>query len=306
MDLQTTATQGQVTLIWNAPATGGPVTGYRLWRQRGEAAWTALDVVLAAHTFTYTDTAVTTDTPYQYRLQAQSAAGYGVRTAALSAAVTPPPPGDLTYFGAAQTAATTVELAWDAVPGATGYEVEIQQSHGDAYVLLPAAGTFALRTGPATTDSVTVTVTRTGPTLQLTGLPASYSSWHLYLRATNAGGSSGWRGATVSNNPQQWAPSAPTGLTGRRSAAGTAALSWSAVPDATAYRIYFDFPDDAQGSPGWDWLPYRGVTATVTAATATVRGLPAAAGTWELRVSALNGAAESLATPAVPVPNPPA
>ncbi len=248
-DLQTTETQGQVVLIWNAPATGGTVTGYRLWRQRGEAAWAALDVALAAHTYTYTDTAVTTDTPYQYRLQAQSAAGYGVRTAALSAAVTPPPPGDLTYFGAAQTAATTVELAWDAVPGASGYEVEIQQSHGDAYVLLPAAGTFALRTGPATTDSVTVTVTRTGPTLQLTGLPASYSSWHLYLRATNAGGSSGWRGATVSNNPQQWAPSAPTGLTGRRSAAGTVALSWGAVTGATGLPALLPIPGRHRG-PG--------------------------------------------------------
>ena len=91
-DLQSTDTQGQVTLIWNAPATGGTVTGYRLWRQRGEAAWAALEVALAAHTYTYTDTAVTTGTTYQYRLQAQSAAGYGPRSAPRSAAVTPPPP----------------------------------------------------------------------------------------------------------------------------------------------------------------------------------------------------------------------
>ena len=303
-DLQSTETQGQVVLIWNAPATGGTVTGYRLWRQRGEAAWAVLDVALAAHTFTYTDTAVTTDTSYQYRLQAQSAAGYGVRTAALTATVTPPPPGDLTYFGAAQTAATTVELAWDAVPGASGYEVEIQQSHGDAYVLLPAAGTFALRTGPATTDTVTVTVTRTGTTLRLEGLPASYTRWNLYLRATNAGGNSAWASANVSNDPQQLAPSAPTALTGRRSAAGTVALSWAAVAGSTEYRVYFRFPEDTQGAAGWDWLPYRGAAVTVTAATATVSGLPAGAAPWELRVSALNGAAESLVSAAVSVPNP--
>ena len=55
--------------------------------QRGEAAWSALDVTLDANTDTDTDTAVTTDTSYQYR---------------------PPPPGDPTYFGAAQTGATTV------------------------------------------------------------------------------------------------------------------------------------------------------------------------------------------------------
>ena len=303
-DLQSTDTQGQVVLIWNAPATGGTVTGYRLWRQSGEAAWAALEVALDANTFTYTDTAVTTGRSYQYRLQAQAAAGYGPRSAPLTAAVTPPPPGDPTYFGAAQTAATTLQLAWDPVPAATGYDVEIQQSHGDSYVLLPATGTFALRTGPETTDSVTVTVTRTGTTLRLTGLPASYGSWSLYVRATNAGGNSGWRGVSVSNDPAQLAPSAPTGLTGRRSAAGTAALSWAAVTGATEYRVYFHFPDDDQGSAGWDWLPYRGVTVTVTTATATVSGLPTAAGTWELRVSALNGGSESLTSAAVSVPNP--
>ena len=303
-DLQSTDTQGQVVLIWNAPATGGTVTGYRLWRQSGEAAWAALDVALDASTFTYTDTAVTTGSSYQYRLQAQAAAGYGPRSAPLTAAVTPPPPGDLTYFGAAQTAATTLQLAWDPVPGATGYDVEIGQSHGDSYVLLPATGTFALRTGPATTDTVTVTVTRTGPTLQLTGLPASYGSWSLYVRATNAGGNSGWRGVSVSNDPAQLAPAPPPGLTGRRSAAGTVALSWGAVAGASEYRLYFHFPDDAQGAAGWDWLPYRGVAVTVTAATATVSGLPTAAATWELRVSALNGAAESLAAPVLTVANP--
>ena len=303
-DLQSTDTQGQVTLIWNAPATGGTVTGYRLWRQRGEAAWAALDVVLDAHTFTHTDTAVITGSSYQYRLQARSAAGYGVRSAALTAALTPPPPPDLTYLGAAQTAATTLQLAWDAVPGATGYDVEIQQSHGDSYVLLPATGTFALRTGPATTDTVTVTVTRTGTTLRLEGLPASYSSWQLYLRASNAGGNSAWASANVSNDPEQLAPAPPTGLTGRRSAAGTVALSWAAVAGSTEYRVYFLFPDDDQGAAGWDWLPYRGVTGTVTAATATVSGLPPGADTWGLRVSALNGAAESLASPAFPVANP--
>ena len=302
--MQSTDTQGQVVLIWNAPATGGTVTGYRLWRQTGEAAWAALDVALDAHTFTYTDSAVTTGRSYQYRLQAQAEAGYGPRSAALTAAVTPPPPGDPTYFGAAQTAATTLQLAWDPVPGATGYDVEIGQSHGDSYVMLPATGTFALRTGPETTDSVTVTVTRTGTTLQLTGLPASYGSWSLFVRATNAGGNSAWRGVSVSNDPAQLAPSAPTGLTGRRSAAGTAALSWAAVTGATEYRVYFHFPDDDQGSTGWDWLPYRGVAVTVTAATATVSGLPTGAATWELRVSAFNSATESLTSPAVSVANP--
>ena len=303
-DLQSTDTQGQVTLTWNAPSTGGTVTGYRLWRQTGEAAWVALDVALDANTFTYTDTPVTTGTTYQYRLQARSAAGYGVRSAPLTTTVTPPPPPAPTYFGAAQTAATTVELAWDPVPDASGYDVELRQSHGDSYVLLPLSGTFALRTGADTDSTVTVTVTRTSATMTLTGLPASYSSWSLFLRATNAGGNSGWASASVTNDPLQLAPAPPTGLTGRRTAAGTAALSWPAVTGATAYRVYLFFPAAAQRAAVWDWLPYRGVAVTVTGSTATVSGLPAPAATWDFRLTAFNGGSESLVSAAVSVANP--
>ena len=62
----------------------------------------------------------------------------------------------------------------------------------------------------------------------------------------------------VIHRPTQLAPSQPTGLSGRRSAAGMVALSWDAVSGAT----------------------------------------------WELRVSALNGGSESLASPALTVANP--
>ena len=301
--LQATDTQGRVVLTWNTPATGGAVTGYRLWRQTGEAAWAVLTDALDAYAWTYTDSAVTTGATYQYRLQAQAQAGYGPRTAVLGATVTPPPPPDPTYFGAAQTAATTVDLAWDAVPGATGYDVEIQQSHGASYVLLPQAGTFSLRTGPATTDTVTATVVRTGTALRLTGLPAGYAGWSLFLRAVNAGGASNWLSAYVSNHPRQLAPAPPTGLTGRRTAAGLAALGWTAVTGATAYRVHFDFPADNRGAAGWHGLPDRGVTVTVTGTAATVGGLPAGAAHWSFRVSALNGGRESLVSSAVTVAN---
>ena len=143
-----------------------------------------------------------TDTTYQYRLQAQAAAGYGVRSAALSASVTPPPPpADLTYFGAAQTGVTTVEAAWDPVPGASGYDVEIQQSHGAAYVRLPQAGTFALRTGPETTDTVTVTVARTGTTATVSGLPAEAATWELRVVARNGNVESVASAAVSVTNP---------------------------------------------------------------------------------------------------------
>ena len=89
---QGTATAAAVTLTWSAPTTGGPVTGYRLWRQAGTGAWAVLGTVLAAATLTHTDTTGAPGTTYRYRVQARSAAGYGPRTAALTPATAGPVP----------------------------------------------------------------------------------------------------------------------------------------------------------------------------------------------------------------------
>ena len=304
---QTTELQGQVSLSWTAPVTGGAVTGYRLWRQTGPAAWAVLGSELAADVLSHTDTAVTAGTTYRYRLQARAAAGYGVRTAALTAAVTAPPvaPVAPAYVAVAQVAATTAQLFWDPVAGATGYEVEMWQSwyaadHAEARVRLPASGTFTLRT--AADRTVAVTVLRTGTRVELTGLPASYSYWDLYVRATNAGGESAWVEIYESSAASDLAPRQPTGLRGQRSAAGTAALRWAAVAGATDYRVYFDFPEDDQGSAGWDWLPYRGVEITGTGTMATVSGLPTPPATWGLRVAARSATGtESVRSAAVAV-----
>ena len=292
-DLRTTDLQGRVVLAWSAPTTGGTVTGYRLWRQTGEAAWVVLGDVLAADVLTHTDTGVTAGTTYRYRLQAQSAVGYGVRTAALSAVVAAPPvpPAVPAYAGAAQVAATTAQLFWDPVAAATGYEVEIRQSwhaadHAEARVRLPRTGTFTLQTGDATT--ATVTVARTGTLVELSGLPTGYAYWDLYVRAVNAGGASDWAEAYVYNDAANLYPRQPTGLRGRRTATGTATLSWTAVTGAADYRVYFDFPADDQGAAGWEWLPYRDATVAVSGTTATVSGLPATADSWGLRVTARN------------------
>ena len=111
-DLLATETQSRVVLIWNAPATGGLVTGYRLWRQTGEAAWTVLTDTLDGNAYTHTDSDVAIGTAYQYRLQPRRRRVMVRGPRPLSATVTPPPPPEPLYFGAAQTGATTVDLAW--------------------------------------------------------------------------------------------------------------------------------------------------------------------------------------------------
>ena len=47
-DLAVTTTPGAAALTWSAPTPGGAVTGYRLWRQTGEAAFAVVGSDLAA------------------------------------------------------------------------------------------------------------------------------------------------------------------------------------------------------------------------------------------------------------------
>ena len=126
-----TATHERATLTWTAPATGGTVTGYRLWRQTGETDWAVLGDDLAAETLTYADTGLTAETTYRYRLQALSAAGAGPRSAAvaLATAARPPVPGIPTGLTAAPGTDSQMQLTWTApadagLPSLHGYRIE--------------------------------------------------------------------------------------------------------------------------------------------------------------------------------------
>ena len=125
-----TATDTSVSLTWTAPANGGMVTGYRLWRQTGEADFAVLGEDLAATVLTHADTTVATGTAYAYRVQALAAAGAGPRSAAVTAtAVTPRVPGTPTGLAAAPAADHQMQLTWTApadagLPSLHGYRIE--------------------------------------------------------------------------------------------------------------------------------------------------------------------------------------
>ena len=170
-DLATSASAAAVTLSWTAPTTGGPVTGYRVWRQSGEAAFSVQADALAADALTYKDTAVTASTTYQYRLQAQAAVGPGLRTAAVSATTPAAPAPGVPAAVACNYRHGRVTVYWDPPPtgGPVTHYLLWQQIDSGAWALTgdPVAtgrSYYSYRfAAPADADTLAYEVQAVGP-----------------------------------------------------------------------------------------------------------------------------------------------
>ena len=244
-DLALQATHATVTLTWTAPATGGPVTGYRLWRQSGEAAFSVQTDALAAAALSHTDTTVTASTAYQYRLQAVSAAGYGLRTAAvgITTAETPRVPGQVTDLTAAPTAESQMSLRWTA-PTDPGTQ--------------PLTGYQVARAPDAEPRVWTTVVTDTGTT-DLTwhdrGLPASTVYHYRVSARSSVGGGTASAAASGTTRPQLTLLATATyPLTAHQWPAATAPVThtWS----AHAATVSLDLVGQGAGGGGW-WRGLR-------------------------------------------------
>ena len=180
----TFTTPGHVALTWTAPATGGPVTGYRIWRQADAAAFAVLGPDLAASLLTFTDTSVLAGTTYQYQVQALSAGGPGIPTPVVSVAV-PAAPTTPGQPNKAQTGPAALQLRWGSVATATDYEIQIYETRYDPisqinqsqWVTLSEPGPTAIAIVADAT--VEVTLARTGTLATLQGLPTTYAWWFL-------------------------------------------------------------------------------------------------------------------------------
>ncbi|HEX5090526.1 MAG TPA: LamG-like jellyroll fold domain-containing protein [Nocardioides sp.] len=219
----------RIDLGWTASTDNVGVTGYRLERCQG-ASCTSWAQVATPTTTSYSDTGLTQNTTYRYRVRAVDAAGnLSAYSAIVNRATLAPDttaPTAPTALAATVVSTSRIDLGWtastDAV-GVTGYRVERCQGAGCttwAQVGTPTANSYS-DTGltPATTYRFRVRATDAAGNL------SSYSS--IVTAATQAA-------------PDTTPPSAPTGVTATAGGSTVMGLSWTAATDdvgVTGYRV---------------------------------------------------------------------
>ncbi|MEK0317318.1 glycoside hydrolase family 9 protein [Cohnella sp. 56] len=203
----TAASSTSITLGWTA------VTGATSYQIEVDGSST----YVSATGTSYTHSGLAAGSTHKYRVRAVNAAGTSGWSALATATTSqnPQPPAVPTGVTATAASTSSITLGWNAVTGATGYQIEIDGS-----------STYVSATGTSYTHS---------------GLAAG--STHTYrVRAVNAAGASGWSAAATAttNQNQPQPPAVPTGLTATAASSTSIALGWNAVTGATSYQIEID------------------------------------------------------------------
>ncbi|GHV21796.1 hypothetical protein FACS189494_07670 [Spirochaetia bacterium] len=197
---------GTLTISWNAVSG---VEKYRLYRKTGAAGSFAALTDLTDTV--YTDTGLSVETEYFYQVSSLNVIGEGDRCAAASfvAPAIPAPVG----LKAVVKSATSIEVSWNAVEGASGYKLYASESGSSYYTLAtPAAATY----------------THTG---------LSTGATYYYKVSALAGDSvESVQSAVVSATIA--VPAAPANLTVTPLSSSSLQISWDPVPGAVMYSVY--------------------------------------------------------------------
>ena len=192
-------------LTWAAVTNA---TGYKLERSTNpNSGWAQINAPTAA-TLTYTDTGLTQNTTYYYRLKATNAGGDSVPSNIVTQQTLMTAPTGLT---ATAQETTSVTVAWNVVAGATGYK--LQQQNGTAWTQVGAT----LGGDVDTTDVTSL---------------ASGTAYTFRLIASDAAGDS-LPSTTVTTSTLLAAPV----VTAAAASSSAVTLTWPAVTGATGYKI---------------------------------------------------------------------
>ena len=203
----TAQSASEISLSWSAVADA---THYKLYRSAGGGSFEQIggDIGETA----YGDSGLEANTSYDYELEACNGNGCSARSAAFSAttALGRPTAG----LSATAQSASEISISWSAVADATHYKL---------YRSAAGAGLFAQTGGEI------------GATVYVDSGLAANTSYDYELEACNGNGCSA-RSAAVSATTALGRPT--SGLSATAQSASEISLSWSAVADATHYKLY--------------------------------------------------------------------
>jgi fibronectin type 3 domain-containing protein len=211
----------QVALTWN---TVSGATWYNLFRSTNSGStYTLYQPGLTATS--YTDTSVTSGSPYYYYVSAANANGEtsgGNVVSAIPGAATLPAPTGLRIVPAS----TQLTLYWNPVTGASGYNVYRGTSPG-------GEGSVPLANGVNSTSGTFYTYASTGLT---NGTPYYYT-----VTAVNSNGE-GTASAEATGVPNGIVPGTPSPLSvttmGTHGVTSTIVLNWNAASGAISYDLF--------------------------------------------------------------------
>jgi len=197
------ASSTQINLSWTNVAGE---SGYKVERSADGDTWEQI-AAPAANVAAFSNTGLTADTLYYYRVRAWNAAGDGAYSAPVSKTTLLPAP---TGLAAEAQATSQISLTWNDSTGETGYRVE--------------------RLSGATWVTLTTTAADT-TTYLATGLSAG-TSYSFRLRALNAGGAS----AASTTAIRMTLLAAPT-LSSAVKTGTQVKLTWTNVAGESGYRV---------------------------------------------------------------------
>ena len=202
----TTQSEGVISITWSEVAGA---THYKLYRATvSGGSFTQIEGSIAVTD--YVDSGLDENVSYYYRLAACNDNGCSGRSSVVSATTAPEPPSALTASAQSDSA---ISIAWSAVADATHYKL---------YRATTSEGSFTQIEG-----SIAVTV------YVDSGLAAN-TSYEYQLESCNGNGCSG-RSSVVSATT---APEPPSALTAATQSDSAISITWSAVADATHYKLY--------------------------------------------------------------------
>ena len=193
-----TADESSITVSWD------PVAGSASYDIEADGV-----VISTGSETAYTHSGLTPNTQHTYRIRAINTGGTGNWSAPVTKSTRPVSPTEPLNINAAATD-TKVIVTWEAVPGATGYDIEV-----DGQVHNNSSSTNYVHTGllPGTTHSYRV-------------------------RSINAGGKSSWSNEVLVTT-QVGTPSVPYNIETETSKTQIK-ITWEGVPGATGYDIELD------------------------------------------------------------------